>query len=254
MLLVIDAGNTNTVFAVFDNEQLVGRWRIATDASRTADEYSMQLSYFFEREEITSDAIEAVVISNVVPQATYALTQLCTHYLHCKPMIVGHSNVNTGIEVMIERPSEIGADRLVNAVAALNRFGGNVIVVDFGTATTFDVVNNKSQYVGGVIAPGIHLSIEALHKAAAKLPQVDVSKPANVVGTSTIEAMQSGIYWGYVGMIEGIISRIKKERKKDMKVVATGGLAPLFFKATDSIEFLENNLTIHGLQLIDQIN
>lgn len=254
MLLVIDAGNTNTVFAVFNDSELVGKWRISTDPRRTADEYILHLSYLLALEELSLEAIDGVIISNVVPQSSYALKQFSRKYLNCEPLIVGEGNVAVGIEVVLDRPSEIGADRMVNAVAALNRFGGNVVIIDFGTATTFDVVSEKGQYIGGVIAPGINLSIEALHMAAAKLPQVAVAKPAKVIGTSTVEAMQSGIYWGYIGLIEGIISRIKKEKNVPFKVLATGGLAPLFFEATDAIEHLEMDLTIFGLQQIYKIN
>ncbi len=250
MLLAIDAGNTNTVFAVFDGEKVRGQWRLSTNRKRTADEYAVALSQFFALDGLDKAEISGVIIATVVPQNLFALKTMCRNYIGCNPLVVGEGDVNVGIEVKVERAAEVGADRLVNSVAAYKRYGGNVIIIDFGTATTFDVIDEGGAYLGGVIAPGINLSIDALHAAAAKLPQVDVAKPAHVIGRSTVEAMQSGVYWGYVGLIEGIVSRIKNERGCEMKVLATGGLAPLFAKATDVIENLEGDLTIFGLRLI----
>jgi type III pantothenate kinase len=254
MLLVIDTGNTNTVFAVFDGDKLKGKWRLSANRNRTADEYAVALMQFLQLDGLTRDKIKDVIIASVVPQNIFALKMLCRTYLNCEPLIIGDAKVNIGIEIKIDRPSEVGADRLVNAVAAYNKYGGNVIIIDFGTATTFDVVGNGGEYLGGAISPGINLSLDALHKAAAKLPEVNVAKPKKVIGTSTVEAMQSGIYWGYVGLIEGIVSRIKKEYGQEMKVLATGGLAPLFFEATDSIKHLESDLTIYGLKQIFENN
>lgn len=254
MLLTIDAGNTNTVFAVFDKEELAGKWRIVTDRNRTSDEYALAITQFLEMGGINYKKIDAVIIANVVPQAMFQLRAMCMEYFKCEPLVVGDENVKLGIEIAIERKSEIGADRLVNALAAFNRFGGNTIVVDFGTATTFDVINKNGEYAGGVISPGINLSIKALHVAAAKLPEVAVAKPLRVIGTSTVEAIQSGIYWGYVGLIEGIISRIKAEVGNDMRSVATGGLAPLFFNQGDIMQNLEPDLTIYGLKEIYELN
>ncbi len=254
MLLTIDAGNTNTVFAVFDKKKLVGKWRVVTDRNRTSDEYALTITQFMEMGGIKQKKITAVIIANVVPQATFQLHTMCKEYFSCEPLVVGDDGVNIGIGIAIERKNEIGADRLVNALAAFNRFGGNTIVVDFGTATTFDVIDSNGSYAGGVIAPGINLSIKALHIAAAKLPEVAVTRPDMVIGTSTVEAMQSGIYWGYVGLIEGITRKIKEEVGHNMTVVATGGLASLFIKATEVIEYLEPDLTIYGLKEVYDLN
>jgi len=254
MLLVIDAGNTNTVFAVFDGEVIVGQWRVATLPKRTADEYGVYIHQLFALKNLRLDQIKGVVISTVVPQGLFALRQMAKQYLSCEPLVVGDPGVDLNIKVKLDRPSEVGADRLVNAVAAYRRFGGNAVVIDFGTATTFDVINEAGDYMGGVIAPGIHLSMQALHSAAAKLPEVEVARPKKVVGTSTVEAMQSGIYWGYVGLIEGILHRMEKELGIKLKTIATGGLAPLFVKGTDAIEHLEPELTIWGLKYVYDMN
>jgi type III pantothenate kinase len=254
MLLTIDAGNTNTVFAVFDKDKLAGKWRIVTNRDRTSDEYALAINQFLDMGGIKQKAIKAVIIANVVPQAMFQLRTTCREYFKCEPCVVGDPGVNIGVGIVLERKSEIGADRLVNALAAFNRFGGNTVVVDFGTATTFDVIDSQGNYAGGVISPGINLSIKALHIAAAKLPEVAVARPDRVIGTTTVEAMQSGIYWGYVGLIEGIVKRIKEEMGCDVQVVATGGLASLFFKATDVIKYLEPDLTIFGLKEMYELN
>jgi len=250
MLLVIDAGNTNTVFAVFDGDNLKGQWRLSTNRTRTCDEYAICLKQFMELSSLDIKDVKSTIISTVVPQNLFQLKMLCRNYIGSDPIIIGEGNLKLNIKILLDKPSEVGADRLVNAIAAYNKFGGSVIIVDFGTATTFDVIGKEGEYLGGVIAPGINLSINALHAAAAKLPQVDVTKPDNVIGKSTVEAMQSGVYWGYVGLIEGIVNNIKKEYGNKMTVLATGGLAPLFAKATKTIEHLESNLTIDGLKHI----
>jgi type III pantothenate kinase len=254
MLLVIDVGNTNTLFAVFDGEAVVGQWRISTDARRTADEYGVWLLQLLERSDLAKENITQAIVGSVVPQALFDLRMLCKRYFNCELMIVGDVNVKPGIPIKIDRPQEVGADRVVNALAAWRRHNSALIVVDFGTATTFDVVNGKGEYIGGVIAPGINLSLEALHRAAAKLPNVGILRPANVIGTNTVSAMQSGIYFGYVGLIEGIVSRIRAEYGHPMQVIATGGLAPLYAKATPAIEHLEPDLTIFGLKHIFELN
>lgn len=254
MLLAIDAGNTNTVFAVFDGDQLHGQWRMATDARRTADEYGVWLLAVMNHANIPSSAIKAAILASVVPQATFSLRMLARQYFHTEMLIVGERSVAIGITVKLDRPREVGADRLVNAVAAWQRHKQSIIIVDFGTATTFDVVDENGDYIGGVIAPGVNLSLETLHRAAAKLPNVAVEKPSRIIGTDTVSAMQSGIYFGYVGLIEGIVSRIINEYGQNMQVVATGGLAPLFARATTMINFLESNLTIEGLRLIYERN
>jgi type III pantothenate kinase len=256
MLLAIDSGNTNIVFAVYDkDETLRGSWRASTDAKRTADEYAVWLTQLMAIEGLSLDDIDGAIIANVVPPTTYALTSLCTRYFKVTPLVVGEPGVDLGIEVRIERPDQVGADRLVNAVAAHGRYGGSLILIDFGTATTFDVIGEDGAYEGGVIAPGINSSLEALDRAAAKLPRIAIKEPPQkVIGQATIPAMESGAYWGYVGLIEGLVARIKGEYGRPMTVVATGGLAPLFSRATGSIDAVDADLTLRGLLAIHRAN
>lgn len=253
MLLTIDVGNTNTVLAVFDKDEILGKWRFTTNPSRTADEYALNISALMEMKELSLQEIEHVVIASVVPQVVFPLRQFCTSYIECEPLVVGDSKVTLGVDVVIDNPKEAGADRLVNALAAYQLYGGNAIILDFGTATTFDVINDKGDYIGGVIAPGINLSLDALKSAAAKLPEVAIKRPNEVVGKSTVSAMQSGIYWGYLGMIEGIISQIKNSEKIE-KVIATGGLTSLFYNETNAIDHVEPDLTIKGLKAVFDLN
>lgn len=254
MLLAIDAGNTNIVFAVHDGKGWRGQWRATTHDVRTADEHMVWLSQLMAIDKLATTEIDAAIIASVVPQALLGLQTLCSRYLNCQPMLIGESGLELGLEVALERPSEVGADRLVNAVAAHAAFGGPLIVVDFGTATTFDVVDADGTYQGGVIAPGINLSAEALHRAAAQLPLVAIERPDSVIGKGTLGAMQSGIYWGYISLIEGLIGRIKAEFGSVMSVVGTGGLAPLFHEGTDLIEHVDLDLTIRGLLQIYERN
>jgi type III pantothenate kinase len=254
MLLAIDSGNTNTHFAVFDGAEKRGEWRSGRASARTADEYAVWLTQLMTMDGISPEIIDAAIIANVVPAASWDLRQLCERYFNCPPMVVGDPLVDLGIEVLTDNPAEVGADRLVNSVGAKERYGGPLIVVDFGTATTFDVVDVDGNYRGGVIAPGINLSLEALHSAAAQLPRVAVARPAAVIGRGTVPAMQSGIYWGYVGLIEGLVERITAEFGAKMHVVATGGLAALFNEATPVIEHLDRDLTIRGLRVIYERN
>ncbi|MDP6474599.1 MAG: type III pantothenate kinase [Alphaproteobacteria bacterium] len=254
MLLAIDVGNTNTVFAVFDGASPRGQWRAATDAQRTADEHAVWFSQLMAREALTLDDIDNVVLSTVVPQCLSALNMLCRQYCDCIPLVVGEPGVELGITVHVAQPGEVGADRLVNAVGAQNRYDGPLIIIDFGTATTFDAINEDGSYEGGIIAPGINLSLESLHQAAAQLPRIAVSRPASVIAKSTVPAMQSGIYWGYIGLIEGIVQRMKEEYGSAMTVVATGGLADLFSDGTAAIDTTDADLTIRGLQEIFQRN
>jgi type III pantothenate kinase len=254
MLLTIDAGNTNTVFALFEGETLKGQWRIATDGRRTADEYGVWLRQIMQFNQLPPESVTGAIIASVVPQTLFDLKKCCRTYFHVTPLIVGEAGVESGMEVRIDRPSEVGADRIVNAFAARRRYPVPLIVLDFGTATTFDVVNESGAYVGGVIAPGVNLSLEALHRAAAKLPKVAIEAPPKVTGTNTVSAMQSGVYYGYVGMIEGIVSRIRREHGQEMFTVATGGLASLFAGATDAIQAIDKDLTIHGLREIYEMN
>jgi type III pantothenate kinase len=256
MLLVIDAGNTNVVFAVFKGADIVGQWRISTDAHRTADEYGVWLTQVLEHAGIDCKKITGSILASVVPQAIFELRMLVKRYFGSELLVIGDPRlaIDTGITVKIDNPREVGADRLVNAFAAWKRYKQPLIVVDFGTGTTFDVVNAKGEYVGGVIAPGVNLSLDALHRAAAKLPNIGIAPPEKVIGTNTIGAMQSGIYYGYTGMVEGITSRIKEEAGLKMKVIATGGLAPLYAKACPVIEQVEPDLTIIGLRDLYEMN
>jgi type III pantothenate kinase len=253
MLLAIDVGNTNTVFALHDGAAIVGEWRCRTERQRTADEYFVWLQQLMENAGLQPQ-VHSVVISSVVPQVVFNLRVLADRYFHCRPKVVGKPDVQLGVPVRVDPTAHVGADRLVNTVGAFNRYGGNLIIVDFGTATTFDVVAADGAYEGGVIAPGVNLSLKALHDAAAALPFIDVTKPDRVVGTNTVACMQSGVFWGYVGLIEGICARIRAERGVPMTVIGTGGLSTLFAQGTDVLERIDTGLTIHGLVLIDALN
>jgi len=255
MLLAIDSGNTNTVFAVFtDDGDIKGEWRSSTTATRTSDEYGVWLLHLMQLEGLSADDIDAAIIATVVPANLHSLRLLCERYFKVEALVVGDEGVKLGAEIKIPNAHEVGADRLVNAVAADAKYGGPLICIDFGTATTFDVIDQDGNYAGGVIAPGINLSLEALHMAAAKLPRVAVERPEKVIGTGTVSAMQSGIYWGYVSMIEGMVARIREEFRADMDVVATGGLAVMFSEATRIINWTDKDLTLRGLYLIHKLN
>jgi len=254
MLLAIDSGNTNIVFAVYEGKNLKGEWRASSDAKRTADEYGVWLTQLMLLDNLKVEDISASIVATVVPETLFSLKTLCRRYFKTDPLIVGEIGVEIGVDILIDDPDEVGADRLVNATAAHHRYGGPLIVIDFGTATTFDVVNESGSYCGGVIAPGINLSLDALHMAAAKLPRVAVQKPSGVIGKKTVSAMMSGVYWGYVGLIEGVLTRIKAEYGSPMSVVATGGLAPLFAAELPAIEHLDNELTLRGLSEIYRRN
>lgn len=255
MLLAIDSGNTNIVFAVFgDDGKVLGEWRTSTTSTSTADEFGVWLLRVMEMQDLKPANVDAAIIATVVPANLSALTHMCERYFNATPLVVGEAGVELGIKVLIDNLTEVGADRLVNAVAAGEAHGGSLICVDFGTATTFDVIDADGNYVGGAIAPGINLSLEALHAFAAKLPRVAVERPARVIGTSTVSAMQSGIYWGYVSMIEGMVARITEEYGAPMKVIATGGLSAMFSQATNVIEITEPDLTLRGLYIIFKKN
>ena len=231
-----------------------GEWRASTDSERTADELGVWLTQLLSIEGLNRLDITAAIIASVVPAMVFGLKTLCRRYFRCEPLVVGDDNVDLGLSIQLDRPEEVGADRLVNAVAAHKYYKGPLIVIDFGTATTFDVVDAKGNYCGGAIAPGINLSLEALHTAAAKLPRVAIGRPKNVIGRATVPAMQSGIFWGYVGLIEGLVRRITEEFGQEMLVVATGGLAPLFADATKVINALDADLTLRGLLEIHRRN
>jgi type III pantothenate kinase len=246
MLLAIEQGNTNTMFAVHDGEQWIAQWRAATESTRTADEYAVWLSQLLAMAGLQLGVFTGCIVSSVVPQSIFNLRNLSRRYLKVEPLVIGE-NVELGIPVRIDKPSEAGADRLVNTIGAHMAHAGDLIVIDSGTATTFDVVAADGAFEGGVIAPGINLSMEALHGAAARLPRVAIQKPAKVIGTDTVGSMQSGVFFGYVALIEGLIARIKAERGRPMTVVATGGVASLFQGATDAIDHFDPDLTIRGL-------
>ncbi len=255
MLLAIEQGNTNTLFAVHDGETWIAQWRSATESTRTADEYAVWLSQLFEMNGLNMKSLTGCIISSVVPQSIFNLRNLSRRYLGVEPLIIGE-NAELGVEVRIDKPSEAGADRLVNAVGAHIAYPGPLIVIDSGTATTFDIVAADGGFEGGIIAPGVNLSMQALHDAAAKLPRIAIQRPERnrVVGTDTVTAMQSGVFWGYIGLIEGLIQRIKAERGEHLTVVATGGVVSLFEGATDMIDFFDPDLTIRGLLEIHRRN
>jgi type III pantothenate kinase len=246
MLLAIDCGNTNTVFAVYDGTSQRGAWRLSTDAQRTADEYAVWLNQFLALAGLKPGAIDAAVIATVVPAAKFPLKTLCRTYFKAEPLIVGDTGVKLGITIAIDRPEQVGADRLVNAVAAQMLYPGD--------ATTFDVIGADGSYQGGAIAPGVNLSVDALYRASAQLPRVAVERPQRVIGKATVPAMQSGIFWGYVALIEGLVARIRAEHGKPMTVIATGGLAPLFAGASTVIQHQDPDLTLRGLVEIHRRN
>lgn len=246
MLIAIDVGNTNSVIALYEGDLPRAQWRAATSASRTADEYAVWLSQLMNLAGFKIGDINECIISTVVPQSLFHFRNLARRYFNCEPFVIGHDNI-PGVEVRIDKPSEAGADRLVNAVGAYAAHGGPLVVVDSGTATNFDVVGADGGFEGGVIAPGINLSMQALHEAAARLPRIAIEQPGKIIGTDTVGAMQTGVFWGYVSLIEGIIARIRAEYKEPMKVVATGGIASLYEGATDAIDIFDSDLTIRGL-------
>ena len=253
MLLAVDCGNTNTVFSIWDGARFISNWRIATSHKRTADQYYVWLTTLLKLGSIENN-IEEMVISSTVPRVVFNLRVLGDKYFGTRPLVVGKSDCKLPVSVRVDEGTAVGPDRLVNTVAGFNLFGGVLIVVDFGTATTFDVVDTDGAYIGGVIAPGVNLSLEALHKDAAALPHVDISKPQNVIGTNTVACMQSGVFWGYVGLIREICVKIKSERNRPMKVISTGGMAPLFQQSVRLFDHFEEDLTMHGLTVIHQFN
>lgn len=258
MLLAIDAGNTNVVFAVFEGETQRGHWRISTDSKRTADEYAVWLIALMGMRGLKPADINAAILSSVVPAATHDLVKLCTDHFGCPPMRVGDPAVDLGIRVALDNPREAGADRLVNAVAARERYPLPLVVLDIGTGTTFDVVGADGAFMGGIIAPGPVLSLDALHRVAAQLPKVDIVKPATVIGRGTVGAMQSGMYWGYTAMIEGLLRRIKAELSPTgtpkVTVIGTGGMVKVFAQEAGLVDHVDGGLTLRGLLLIHRRN
>lgn len=253
MLLAIDCGNTNTVFSIWNGAAFVATWRTATDWKRTADQYYVWLSTLMRLQGIDAE-ITDVIVSSTVPRVEFNLRVLADRYFKTRPLVVGKSDCKLPIDVRVDAGTAVGPDRLVNTVAGYDLYGGDLIVVDFGTATTFDVSDSDGAYIGGVIAPGVNLSLEALHQAAAALPHVDVTKPPHVIGTNTVDCMQSGVFWGYIGLVNGICERIRSERDRPMKVISTGGLAPLFQQGHALFDEFEDDLTMHGLTVIHDYN
>ncbi len=259
MLLAINVNNTNVKFAIYDGDTMAGQWRIAMKPTRTSDEYAVWLTQLMALKDLNPSHIDHAIIANVVPQAMFEIKTLCRTYFGCDPRVIGDKDVDLNISVKIDQPNEAGADRLVNAVAGFKFYGGPLIIVDFGTATTFDVINQDGDYIGGIIAPGINLSVEALYVAAAKLPRIAIERPRHIIGQNTVDAMKSGVYWGYIGLIEGLIERIRQQYNKDhgeanMKVIVTGGLAPLFVDATDVFDVIDVDITMKGLLEIHRNN
>ncbi|WP_428516811.1 type III pantothenate kinase [Roseovarius sp.] len=253
MLLAIDCGNTNTVFAIWDGSEFLCTLRTSTHHARTADAYFTWFSTLVKHYEIDLD-ITDVIISSTVPRVVFNLRVFADRFFGCRPIVVGKPECALPRQPRVDEGTQVGPDRLVNAAGAYDLYGGNLIVVDFGTATTFDVVAEDGAYVGGVISPGVNLSLEALHMAAAALPHIDVTKPQKVIGTNTVDCMQSGVFWGYVGLVNGVCDRIRAEYETPMKIIGTGGLAPLFAQGDLLFDEIREDLTMHGLTVIHAHN
>ncbi len=249
MLLVIDAGNTNIVLGIYDGELLLRNWRISTDKSKSADEYGILFNNLLVLTGIGLANITDIIISSVVPTLTGVLERLSRNYFGIKPHLVG-PGIKTGMPIHYDNPKEVGADRIVNAVAGYEKFKAPLIIVDFGTATTFDYVNGKGDYCGGAIAPGLMISMEALFQKASKLPWVEIVKPPGVIAKNTVNSMQAGIYYGYVGLVDEIVGRMKRESRENPKVIATGGLASLVAPESKTIDAVEEYLTLEGLRIL----
>ncbi|PNH21904.1 pantothenate kinase [Megasphaera hutchinsoni] len=253
MLLVIDVGNTNIVLGVFQGEELLDHWRISTERLRTTDEYGVLIRNLFYLNGVNADAIDAIIISSVVPPVMPTLERMCQRYFGLVPLVIG-PGVKTGMDIKYDNPREVGADRIVNAVGAYHKYGGPVIIIDFGTATTFCAVDKKGNYLGGAICPGIGISTEALVQRTAKLPRIEIKRTPRVICRNTVESMQAGVFYGFVGQVDGLISRIREELGAKAKVVATGGLAVVIAPATKSIDVVEPLLTLEGLRVIYERN
>lgn len=253
MILVVDVGNTNIVLGIYQQKQLLHHWRLSTNRTATVDEYGMLVTQLFQHASVDPRQIEGAIISSVVPPLMFVIENLCTHYLHKTPLIVG-PGIKTGLNIRYENPREVGADRIANAVAGIELYGSPLIIVDFGTATTLDYIDETGQYIGGAIAPGIGISTEALYQRAAKLPRIELVKPKSTVGRNTVTSMQAGIIFGFAGQVDGIVQRMRGEFQVNPKVIATGGLAELISSESETIEIVNLLLTLQGLQIIYERN
>lgn len=249
MLLVIDVGNTNTSLGVYQGAELLAHWRLTTARNRTVDEYGVHARNLFELAGLDFKAINAIAIASVVPPLNYTLKQMAEVYFHLSPLFVDHTTEKV-LRILYEPPSDVGADRIVDAVAAIHKYGAPCIIVDFGTATTFNAINKDGEYLGGVITPGIMISADALFERTAKLPRVDIKRPRTVIGSSTVAAMQSGLYNGYVGLVDGVLRKMLAELGGSPRVIATGGLASLIATGSELIELVDDTLTLEGLRLV----
>jgi type III pantothenate kinase len=253
MLLVIDIGNTNIVFGVYEDDTLINHWRLSTSIQKTVDEYAILLNSLLYFEKIKLNQIDSAVISCVVPPLLIPFEIICRKYVGIRPILV-EPGIKTGMPILYENPSELGADRIVNAISGYEKYKRALIIVDFGTATTFDYITPKGEYVGGAIAPGIMISLEALFERASKLPRVELIKPKSIIGKNTVYAMQSGIIYGYVSLVDGIVKRMKEEVKTDPYIIATGGLASLIYKESETIDEVDEFLTLRGLKMLYERN
>lgn len=253
MLLTIDIGNTNLTLGLYEGETLGPHWRLATDHARMPDEYGLQFLGLLERADCAVDRLQGIVLASVVPPLTGRVAQACREYLKQEPLVVD-TGIKTGIRIRYEDPRQVGADRVADAVAVMHLYGGPACVIDFGTATTFNAVTRKGEYLGGAITAGVNLAAEALYTRAAKLPRIDLQRPPSVIGGNTVHAMQSGLLFGYVSMVEGMVARFRSELGSEMKVVATGGLAEVVARETDVIDVIAPTLTLAGLRIIWELN
>lgn len=254
MIFVLDIGNTNTVLGVFQNGELTNEWRLQTNRHQTEDEFGVLIDSLFKINNIQMSDIEGVIISSVVPPIMNALEKMCRKYFGIAPLIVGKDEVASYLNIVYPQPKEIGADRIVNAVGAIHLYETPLIIIDFGTATTFCYIDRESSYHGGLITPGVKISMDALYSQASKLPKIEIEKPENIIGQSTVEAMQAGVYYGYVSLVDGIVKRMKEQTNDNPTVIATGGFAPLIAADSDTIDYIEPHLTLKGLYMIYQKN